>query len=216
MGMRIKKKITKDNDYYHSVRVVLRTVNRDIALAYHDLSDTAFAASERSKKEFEGILLERHEPKSFFIGTKEKLFFTSSTHQRMYKNTNETDTCKISYYLEPDKNDPRILNLIKTETTFIDDNMDYKGSKYILAYDVQSINFRYYSPEGISDDGTWTDRWNSNEGERVNTFPMAVELSIVFPHESSQDNKMEFIEKIKIINPNNIDVPQPLKTGEIS
>ncbi len=213
MGMRIKKKIETDNDYYHGVRVVLRTVNRDISLAYHDFSDTALASSERAKKEFSGAPFEIYEPRSFFVGTKEKLFFTSSTHQRMYKNTNETDTCKISYYLEPDKDSPRLLNLIKTETVFIDDNRDYVGAKYVLASGVESISFKYYSPKGISDDGTWVEKWSSEEGDRIHTFPMAVELTLVFAHESSEDSKMEFVEKIKIINPNNIDAPAPLVTG---
>ena len=210
MGIRIKKKIGRESDYYHGVRVVLRTVNRDISLAYHDFSDTGYAANERSKKEFEGLLLEIYEPRSFFVGTREKLYFTSSTHQRMYKNTNETDTCKISYYLEPDEDDPRLLNLIKTETTFIDDNIDNTGYKYVLASGVESINFRYYSPKGVTNEGTWTERWNSTQGERINTFPLAVELTIVFPYKFNKDNKMDFVEKVKIINPNNVDVSAPI------
>lgn len=205
VGMRIKKKISGENDYYHSVRTVLRYLDRDISLAFHAYSDTPIGYSNRTTASKTNPLLSVYTPSSFFKGTKDKIFFTSTSHRRIYKDTNETDTCKVSYYLEQDADDPSIENLVKRESTFIDDKIEESGAKYIIASGVDSISFKYFSPKGISDDGTWSDTWDSTTGDNMNYFPLAVEVTIIMSPSDNKDQKLKVTEKIKLFNPNNLD-----------
>lgn len=210
VGIDVKRRIESEHDYYHELRIVLRTMNRDISLAFHNLYDTSFANELRAKKEKQPTFRRTQEkPKTFFIGSRDKLFFTSSTHRRIYKDTNETDTCKVSYYLSPDDNNPELFNLVKTETGFIDRDMDYKGAEYILASRIESMTFRYFSHEGATGDGTWVDSWDSTQGERMHTFPMAVEVRIAFAPFIPGASSMEIVELIRIISPNNFKMPSP-------
>ncbi len=205
IGMRIKKKVSDQSDYYQALRTILRYFDRDISLAYHAFPDTKTGQMERLQAAKTNLLLTVYTPSSYFKGTKEKLFFTSSSHQRIYKDTNETDTCKVSYYLEQDPDHPGIDNLVKRESPFIDDKIEESGAKYVIASGVQSLSFRYFSPKGVTDDGTWTDRWDSTEGEYINTFPLAVEVTIVLESLQNKDNKLKVVEKIKLLSPNNLD-----------
>jgi general secretion pathway protein J len=205
MGLRIKKKITEQNDQYQTLRTVLRFLDRDISLAFHAFSDTKVGESNRAQAIKTNPLLAIYTPGSFFKGSKDKLFFTSSSHQRMYKDTNETDTCKISYYLEQNPDDQSVDDLIKRESAFIDDKLEESGARYVLASNVKSLSFRYYSPKGITDDGVWDEVWDSTQGERMGTFPMAVEVTIELVSPDNKEKTLKVVEKIKLINPNNID-----------
>jgi general secretion pathway protein J len=214
MGLRIKSKITKQNDTYQTLRTILRYLDRDISLAFHAFSDTKTGEMSRTQAVAANPLLAAYIPASFFKGTKDRLFFTSSSHQRMYKDTGETDTCKISYYIEQNPDDPEINDLIKRESTFIDDKIEESGARYVLASGVESISFKYYSPKGITEDGTWADVWDSTQGERMNTFPLAVEVTVVLASPENKEKKLKVVEKIKLINPNNLgEQPQRVMGG---
>jgi len=211
VGMRIKKKVSVENDYYHTMRTILRYFDRDISLAFHAYPDTPLAQQKRIQGARTNPLLTVYVPASFFKGSKEKLFFTSSSHQRIYKDSNETETCKISYYLEPDPDSRDLNNLIKRESTFIDDKIEESGAKYVIASGVESLSFKYYSPLGISDDGTWSDVWDSTEGDRINTFPLAVQVTIIVVSPENKDRKLKIFEQIKLLNPNNLGITIPVQ-----
>ncbi|MCX6112488.1 MAG: hypothetical protein NTY22_04280, partial [Proteobacteria bacterium] len=204
VGLRIKKKISIENDYYHTLRTILRYLDKDISLAFHAYADTPIVQQSRIQAAKTNPLLTVYVPSSFFKGSKDKLFFTSSSHQRIYKDTNETDTCKISYYLESDPDNPGVYNLIKRESTFIDDKIEESGAKYIIASDIESMSFKYFSPTGTTTDGTWSDTWDSTEGDHLNTFPLAVEITITAISSENKDKKLKIFERIKLLNPNNL------------
>ena len=216
VGMRIKKKVSVENDYYHAVRTILRYFDRDISLAFHAYPDTPLAQQTRLQASKTNPLLTVYVPASFFKGSRDKIFFTSSSHQRIYKDTNETETCKISYYLEPDQDNRGTNNLIKRESTFIDDKIEESGAKYVIASGVESISFRYYSPIGNSDDGTWSETWDSTEGDHINTFPLAVEITVIVFSPQDKDKKLKIFERIKLFNANNLGMTMPSQAGGAS
>jgi len=211
VGLRIKKKVADTNDYYHAARTVLRSLNTEISLAFHAYSDTKLGEYYKSQAVFTGKLpgeVLNVVPFSFFKGTKDKLSFSSTAHQRMYKNTSETDTCEISYYLEPDPDSEGLYDLIKRESYFIDEKLEEGGPIFVIASGIESISFKYFSAKGATGDGTWLEMWNSIEGETISTFPLAVEVTIVFVSPKTPENKLTITEKIKLLNPNNSDSQQ--------
>ena len=205
VGMRLKKKIQGSSDYYHNARTAIRQLDRDISLAYHAYQDTRQGELNR-KQILSTNPYEVYTIDSFFKGEKEKLFFSSSSHQRLYKNTNETDTCEVVYYLEPDDKNPGLFNLYKRQSTFIDEDIEQGGSLYLIANGVESMTFRYLRTEAKDGEEYWVDKWDSTTGDFVSKFPLAVEVTLVFVPLQQPEKKLKVVQKIKILNPNNVGV----------
>lgn len=211
-GMNIRSKVSDENDYYHTARTVLRHMQKDISLAFHSPLDTRRSVQYRQTLP----QFDQYQVFSFFRGTKDSILFSSSSHRRMYKDTNETDTCEISYTIETDQKDSSKNNLVKRESPFIDDKIEEGGAKYILAEGVEELRFRYLRPKIGEMEAAWVDRWDSTQGEFLYLFPVAVEVSMELISPTNKEKKIRLLQKIKILNPNNIDLGTILSGGTSS
>lgn len=214
-GFKIKSKLSASGDYYHNIRTALRQLDRDISLAYHAYQDTKqgelYKQQSLATAKYNSI---SNEVGSFFKGEKNKLLFSSSSHQRLYKNTNETDTSEVSYYLQEDEKVPGTFNLYKRQTSFIDEDIENGGSLYLLANGIESMSFRYLSTEAKDGEERWVEKWDSTAGDFVGMFPLAVEVTLVFvPQPKSPEQQLKVVQKIKILNPNNIGSSANVSTG---
>ena len=203
MGLKLKQKIQGSSDYYHNARTAIRQLDRDIGLAYHSYQNTKQGELNREQA-LSTNPYEAYTTGSFFKGEKGKLFFSSSSHQRLYKNTNETDTSEVTYYLEPDDKNPGLFNLYKRQSTFIDEDIEHGGSLYLIANGIESMTFRYLRTEAKDGDEYWVDKWDSTAGDFVSMFPLAVEVTLVFVPIQQPEKKLKVVQKIKILNPNNV------------
>jgi general secretion pathway protein J len=192
-GFNVRNKSVAENDFYHSVRTTIRHIERDIMQAFHNYQDTSMGQLYYMQK----TSFKAYESKSIFIGTKDKLTFTSNSHRRMYRDTKETTTCEISYFLESNKDNPSVNDLLKRESTFIDDKLEEGGDIFTIGSDIESINFRYLGE--IPD--VWLDSWDSLQRDTRYKFPVAVEVNIAF-----KDREKTFLitQIVKLLNPNNI------------
>jgi general secretion pathway protein J len=207
LGLRLKQKIQGSSDYYHNARTAMRQLDRDISLAYHAYLDTKQGELNK-KQQIAAHLYDNVYPQlsSLFKGEKDKLLFSSSSHQRLYKNTNEEDTCITAYYLEADDKNPGLFNLYKRQSTFIDEDTEHGGAVYLIANGIESMSFRYLRTEAKDGDEYWVDKWDSTAGDFVDTFPLGVEVTLVFVPIQQPEKKLKVVQKIRILNPNNIDV----------
>jgi len=209
-GMDIKAKVSDDNDYYHTSRTLLRHMEKDISLAFHSSLDTSLGQQNRQNQPLQSVYVLA----SFFKGTRDSLLFSSTSHKRMYKNTNETDTCEISYTMVTDPKDSSKNNLVKRESTFIDDKIDEGGSTYILAEGIEKLQFRYLKPKIGDGEPAWVDRWDSTQGDYIYMFPLAVEVSLDLISPTNKDRVLNIVQKIKVLNPNNLDAI-PIDVGGV-
>ncbi len=203
VGLRLKKKVQGSSDYYHNARTAIRQLDRDIGLAYHSYQDTIQGELNR-KQVVTTNPYETYTIGSFFKGEKSKLLFSSSSHQRLYKNTNEEDLSEVAYYLEPDEKNEGLFNLYKRQSTFIDEDMEQGGSLYLIANGIESMTFRYLRTEAKDGDEYWVDKWDSTAGDFVSKFPLAVEVTLVFVPIQQPEKRLKVVQKIKILNPNNV------------
>jgi general secretion pathway protein J len=205
VGLKLKKKIQGSGDYYHNARTAIRQLDRDIGLAYHSYQDTKQGELNKQQQIATHVYDNVWPPlSSFFKGEKDKLLFSSSSHQRLYKNTNEEDISEVSYYLEADDKNPGLFNLFKRQTTFIDEDIEHGGSTYLIANGIESMTFRYLRAEAKDGDEYWVDKWDSTAGDYVSKFPLAVEVTLVFVPIQQPEKKLTVVQKIKILNPNNV------------
>lgn len=215
VGFKIKSKLLDSSDYYHNVRTALRQLDRDISLAFHAYQDTKQGEIYKQQRVSAGTYdLTNNEVGTFFKGEKNKLLFSASSHQRLYKNTNETDTSEVSYYLKEDEKTPGTFDLYKRQTSFIDEDIENGGSLYLVASGIESMSFRYLSTEARDGEEYWQEKWDSTAGDFIGMFPLAVEVTLVFvPQKKSSEQKLKVVQKIKILNPNNIGSATNASTG---
>jgi len=216
MGFRIKNRLSASSDYYHNVRTALRQLDRDLSLAYHSYQETAQGEIYKQQLVLAGSYTstDNNQPGSFFKGDKDKLLFSSSSHQRLYKNTNETDTSEVLYYLKEDEKDSNIFNLYKRQSQFIDEDIENGGPLYLVASGIESMTFRYLSTETRNGEEYWVEKWDSTMGDFISKFPLAVEVTLVFaPQQKGSEQKLKVVQKIKILNPNNIGSITNVSTG---
>jgi general secretion pathway protein J len=212
-GFKVDKSVTTETEFYQNIRTALWQIERDISLAFHASPDTKLGDYYRRQTSIDNGVAVQYKPSSFFIGTAEKLNFSSSSHKRMYKDTKETDTCEIGLFTQSDEDDLAILTLRKRESTFIDHEFDEGGIIFKLLDNVNSVKFRYFTRKGFGAEGKWLEKWDSTDGEFRFLFPEAVEVSIVVPDPFIKDEKLTFTEKIKVLNPNNLQVNKAQQGG---
>jgi general secretion pathway protein J len=206
VGFKIKSKLLASSDYYHNVRTALRQLDRDISLAYHAYQDTKQGETYKQQRLIAGTKnSSTNDVGSFFKGEKNKLLFSSASHQRLYKNTNETETSEVAYYLKEDENTPGVFDLYKRQSFFIDEDIEKGGSLYLVASGIESMSFRYLSTEARDGEPNWVEKWDSTAGDFVGMFPLAVEVTLVFtPQQKGSEQQLKMVQKIKILNPNNV------------
>jgi len=214
VGFKIKSKLLASSDYYHNVRTALRQLDRDISLAYHAYMDTKQGEIYKQQRLLAGTDFTGNETGSFFKGERNKILFSASSHQRLYKNTTETDTSEISYYLKEDEVSSGTFNLYKRQSAFIDEDIENGGSLYLVASGIESMSFRYLSAEARSGEEYWVEKWDSTAGDFIGQFPLAVEVTLVFsPQQKKTEQELKIVQKIKILNPNNVGSATNLSTG---
>ena len=85
---------------------------------------------------------------------------------------------------------------------------------YLLANGIESMSFRYLSTEAKDGEERWVEKWDSTSGDFVGMFPLAVEVTLVFvPQAKSPEQQLKVVQKIKILNPNNIGSSANVSTG---
>jgi general secretion pathway protein J len=101
---RAKATIEANAVRYHTVRLALERISRELSMAYLSQAEDATQSERRT----------------FFFGKRkgdiDELRFSYFGHQRLYKNSDEADTAQVAYYGVHDHEDSRKLNLVRRET----------------------------------------------------------------------------------------------------
>jgi len=141
-----------------SARVTMSLLRRELQLAFISQSG---ASPDRYKTLF---IHEDDNP--------DKLFFTTFSHQRLYRNSRESDQTEISIWATPGEG--KGYTLWHRESPRIDNEMDMGGPIYPIAHNVRSFNVRFLDPKT----NEWVDEWASNTADTAG-LPRAAEIGLV-------------------------------------
>lgn len=125
-----------------------------------------------------------------FVGLDEdpdKLFFSSLSHERLYRDSRECDETEITVWTEPSPGKDSGYVLYHREAPRIDEEPDEGGVVYPLAYGVRSFNLRYLDPNT----NEWGDEWDSRNADFANRLPRAVQIGLVLIGEDPTDRDRE-------------------------
>lgn len=157
-------------------RVALGRLRRELQLAY--LTDNR-ANPDRYQTVFVG-----------FDENPDRLYFATLAHQRLYRNSRESDQGEVTVWAEDgprEKGDGDIL--FHREAGRIDQYPDEGGRIYPLAYNVKEFNLRYLDGR----DSEWADEWDTRGTDAPNILPRAVQIALVLlaPDPEDEDDTIE-------------------------
>lgn len=184
-----------------SARVVLGKLRREIQLAF-------LTAHPQAINTYETV----------FVGTDDnpdRLTFTSLSHQRLYKDSRESDQTELTWWVDDAGSQRQAL--FHREAARVDEEPDKGGVIYPLAYNVRTFDVRYLD----SRTNEWTDTWDTRTVDQANRLPRAVQIGLVLILEEDDGRGtreidipvvttvvLEYAEPL--VNPQNMPPPPPI------
>jgi len=108
-------------------------------------------------------------------GGRDRLDFTSFSHQRLYRDAKESDQNELSYFVTRDPEEPDQRVLVRREQARIDDDPLKGGTLQVLLRDVDSLDVSYLDPLT----GEWTRSWDTTQGAgQPNRLPAQVKIVV--------------------------------------
>jgi type II secretion system protein J len=168
--LRIKRNTEEMQDRYHTIYVALDRMARDLNLAY------------LSQNELPSVIDRR----TYFLyqaGMQTRLDFSYLGHQHLYRDAREGDTAIVSYYLAPNPEDRKRLDLWRRESRRLVSQPDLaktSGEAYVLCPDVTSMRALFYDPR----QNDWRDEWNTTTADgQPNRLPARVRIELAVKDE---------------------------------
>ncbi len=202
---RLRDSLNNEGDFFNAIRLSMSILERDLALIYTPVSlvprrPTPGATSAPAAlnfnpngpsfqnpdlaraSEFWGAAIDATGLRpSRFQGTETKLLFVSATHQRIYRDSPESEIVKIKYDLrlndqgEGDLAGTQMLVKSASPNAFVEDERKDKSQiDYPLLRGIKSWKFRYYRREKDQ----WSSNWDSDKEETKNLYPDLIEVKL--------------------------------------
>jgi general secretion pathway protein J len=163
-GYRAKELVEQEADRYRALRTGTDRMVREISAAFvSDHYDTRRYRDQNDRP-------------TNFIGTRDRLLFSSMAHQRLYADAKESDQMVVEYFTKSASGPggQQRLNLMRREDSLLDDRMDRGGTEDVLVENVKRIDFAYWD----SDKKDWVDEWDTRRIEKKSILPVRVRLTI--------------------------------------
>ncbi len=145
-----------------SARVALGRLSRELELAYLTSSTAAINT-------FRTIFIAEDDDPA------DRLWFTSLSHRRLYRDSRQCDQTEITVWAEDDPEDSSLMVLLHREAPRIDHEPDKDGLILPLAHGVK--RFDLYFLDGKLNE--WRDDWSTVGNETPERLPRAVKLVLV-------------------------------------
>lgn len=172
-GIQAKEVVEGEAEHYRMVRAAMNRMTREIGAAF--VSDAYDARRYRDQSE---------RPTNF-IGSRDRLLFTSLSHQRLYTDSKETDQVILEYSVKnsPDREARNRDDLIRRANPLIEDRMERGGHEDILFEGIKEIEFAYWDSEKKE----WDDEWDTRRIERKAILPTRVRITLIAKDPSGKD-----------------------------
>lgn len=159
-----KKRIEHDIDRYQVLTMALNRMARELSMAY-------VSAQINPNPVLQVV-------KTAFVGKDDRVDFTSFSHQRLLRNSHESDQNELGYFVTSDPDDPSKKVLARREQNRIDDDPLSGGKIMIMVENVDELKLSYLDPTS----GQWLDSWDTTQGAmQPNRLPMQVKILLTVP-----------------------------------
>jgi len=186
-----KTQIEANGSRYHSVRLGLERMAREITMAY------------LSQNEDTG----QQERRTFFVGKHhgdvDELRFSMFGHQRLYADANESDTSQVVWFGDRDPEDRAKTDLMRRETRRLQ-NLKPEvaaGETDIVCDDVIKLKIDYWD----SRDKIWRDEWSTIAADgQPDRLPSKVRITLTVYDERRREVPFQTEVRIPMQEPLNL------------
>jgi general secretion pathway protein J len=160
-------------EQYRMLRVAMSRMCREIGAAY--VSDRYDGKRYR----------DAFDRPTNFVGTRDKLLFTSLSHQRLYADAKESDQVLLEYQVKtsPDRKAKGRQDLVRRQKTLLEERMDHGGTEDVLFEGAKKIEFQYWNSERQQ----WEDEWDTRRSERKTILPTRVKITLFAVDETGKE-----------------------------
>jgi len=172
-GYRAKELVEREADKYRALRTGTDRMVREVTAAFvSDHYDTRRYRDQNDRP-------------TNFIGTRDRLLFTTLAHQRLYADAKESDQMVVEYFTKSATvpGGQTTLNLMRREDSILDDRIDRGGTEDVLIEGIKRIDFAYWD----SDKKDWVDEWDTRRIEKKSILPVRVRISIYALDETGRE-----------------------------
>ncbi len=170
---RTRQSLKRINDVYHSARVVMDRMARELATAY---IAKPLPGPDKSKI-----------PQTIFKAREEspinRLTFSSFSHIRIVRNAKESDQSVITYYGKPHPKKSGVYRLFRRNKTVIDGKPEEGGLAYEMLDNVVKLEFKFWDKRKTD----WQKDWDTTKIEFGNRLPPLVEIRLVVRDKKDQN-----------------------------
>jgi len=169
---KVKKRIESAQERTHTVRLALMRMTREIEMAYLSLSESPGIQDRRT----------------FFSGVShtdvDEVSFSWFGHQRLRADAPEGDTSVVAYFGAPDREDSRVTNLMRRETTRLESKKleMIPGETYVLCPNVLRVKFTYWEYRSKE----WREEWDTTKADGYTFPPTQVKIALTVLDERDQ------------------------------
>ncbi len=171
--------------------------NKEVIEEQSEKSKMVRAALSRMTREIAGAFVsDRYDVKRYrdsldrptnFVGARDKLLFSTLTHQRLYSDAKESDQMVVEYQLKPSKDSKARgrSDLMRRENPLLEERMDRGGSEDVLYEGLKKLEFQYWNSEKKA----WDDEWDTRRAERKSILPTRVKIVLHATDENGKEVK---------------------------
>ncbi|MFZ5481024.1 MAG: type II secretion system protein GspJ [Myxococcota bacterium] len=141
-------------------RVAMDKIRRDLQLAYLTKSTSAVNT-------YRTIFVAQNQ-------SPDRVWFTSLSHKRLYRDARESDQTEITLWTEDDPHVDDAMVLLRREAPRIDHEPEKDGVIQPLAYKVKAFELRFLD----SLTSEWKDEWDTTGTDTPNRLPRAAQITL--------------------------------------
>jgi general secretion pathway protein J len=177
-GFRAKEMVESEAEQYRGLRTSFDRMVREIGAAF--VSDRYDVRRYRDQSD---------RPTNF-IGSRDRLVFTSLAHQRLYADAKESDQMVVEYSVKTSTkkgtaHSQQDLMRRENPNVYGEDKMERGGAEEVLLEDVKRIEFSYWD----SDQKDWVNDWDTRKLEKKSILPTRVRFTVVRSDESGHEQR---------------------------
>jgi general secretion pathway protein J len=175
---RHKARLQHEVERYHEIYAGMERIARELSMAYTSVHRNP---NEQLRSVITGLV-------ATDSGDNSRVDFTSFSHQRLYRNTHESDQSELSYFVTTDpKTQLRVL--ARREQRRIDDDFRKGGQVQVLIEDVANFELSFLDPLTTEWAGTWDTTTTSAQPNRL---PSQAKIIVTVPNISGHGPEQKF------------------------
>jgi general secretion pathway protein J len=180
----------QESEHYRMLRASMGRMTREIG--------GAFVSDHYDAKRYR----DAYDRPTNFVGQREKLMFTTMTHQRLYADAKESDQMVVEYQIKssPDPKAKGRQDLVRREKPLIDDRMDRGGTEESLYEGAKRIEFQYWNSEKKQ----WEDEWDTRRTDRKSMLPTRVRITLTAKDETGKEARYTTQARVVL----NVEIPR--------